>query len=104
MNILAFKMSNGDEIIAKVTDDRLQDSHRPAVTIANPLALKVQMTAGGAQIGFFDWALMAPEDSELNLNLNQIVCWYKPKDEVAKDYIKNTTGIDIMTSPKILYS
>lgn len=100
MDIIALKLTNGDEIIAESISPTSSK-----ITIRRPLALRAQMTPEGPTLGFFPWAIMLQDSEEINIDKRHVICSYMPTDDVANNYIKSVTGIELVApSSKILYS
>ena len=105
MDVKAFKLTNGDEIIAEITDTKFAHAVPSVFTIKRPLQLRAQMTPEGPQLGFFPWAMMLPEGETCELTNRSFFICYDPVEDVKNDYIRNVTGIDIVTRPtQILHS
>lgn len=105
MQVRAFKLINGDEIIAELVDQQFTNSKVSICELKRPLHLRAQMTPGGPQLGFFPWAMMLDENTTFNLTSDKWFAEFEPSSEITADYIKNVTGIDIISSPtQILHS
>lgn len=105
MQVRAFKLISGDEIIAELVDQKFSNGAVSECELKRPLHLRAQMTPGGPQLGFFPWALMLDENTTFSLTENKWFAQYEPNSDIAADYIKNVTGIDIIaSSSQILHS
>lgn len=84
-DIVTVKMVGGDEVIGKLTDERT-DSY---VELSKPLM--VMMAQQG--FGLVPYVLTAGPDASIQLDRKHVISIVKTFDQVAKQYIKQTTGI-----------
>lgn len=84
-DIVTVKMVGGDEVLGKLTDERT-DSY---VELSKPLM--VMMAQQG--FGLVPYVLTAGPDASIQLDRKHVISIVKTFDQVAKQYIKQTTGI-----------
>lgn len=84
-DIVTVKMVGGDEVLGKLTDERTEDY----VELAKPLM--VMMAQQG--FGLVPYVLTAGPDATIKLDRKHVISYVKTYDEVAKQYIKQTTGL-----------
>lgn len=82
-DIVSIKLSNGDEIIARLE----KDDHK-GITINKPLAL----TMSGGGLGMIPWIFLGDKDT-ITLQREHIFVMVPSKKDAAKQYIEGTTGI-----------
>lgn len=82
--VVAFKLSNGEEILAKVVE-----SDMTTYTISKPVTIMAQQQGLQFVQGFFT----ANPDKNVNLAKSAVVMTGIPADEVVKSYTEATTGI-----------
>ncbi|CAB4143679.1 hypothetical protein UFOVP447_207 [uncultured Caudovirales phage] len=84
-DIVTVKMVGGDEVVGKLTDERTDayvELHRPLV---------VMMAQQG--FGLAPYILTAGPDTTAKLDCKHVIAIVKTFDDVAKAYIKQTTGL-----------
>lgn len=84
-SIVTIKMVGGDEVIGKLIDENME-SH---IELSKPLI--VMMSQQG--FGLAPYILTAGPDCTAKLDRKHIVTVVKTLDQVAKQYIKQTTGL-----------
>jgi hypothetical protein len=84
-DIVTVKMVGGDEVVGKLTDERI-DSY---VELSKPLV--VMMAQQG--FGLAPYILTAGPDASAKLDRKHVIAVVKTFDAVAKQYIKQTTGL-----------
>lgn len=84
-DIVTLKMVGGDEVVGKLLDERT-DSY---VEISKPLV--VMMAQQG--FGLAPYILTAGPDTSAKLDRKHVIAVVKTYDRVAKEYIKQTTGL-----------
>lgn len=84
-DIVTVKMVGGDEVIGKLLDERTDEY----VELSKPLVVMI----GQQGFGLAPYILTAGPDSSAKLDRNHIVTLVKTFDQVAKEYVKQTTGI-----------
>jgi hypothetical protein len=93
MKIRAFKLTTGEELIAKIVGET-----PTFFNITNPLV--VRMTLGkdnNIQVNFLPWTIIA--EDEILLYQVGIVADYEVPEDVKNSYIQNTTGIQVVSAP-----
>jgi len=84
---VSFKLTSGEELIARLdkeTDDTYT-VHKPLMVIANQQGL-----------GLAPFMFTVNPDSKIKLNTKNVLCAVKTDDEMAKQYVQNTTGIAVV--------
>ena len=84
-SIVTVKMVGGDEVIGKLLDERV-DTY---VELSKPLV--VMMAQQG--FGLAPYILTAGPDCTAKLDRNHVIAIVKTFDNVAKEYVKQTTGL-----------
>lgn len=83
---VSLKLTSGEEVVA-----RLEEEGPTQVVLHKPLML----TATGQGIGLAPFMFTVAQDAKIKMNLNNVLCIHKTVDEMAKQYISNTTGIAV---------
>lgn len=83
-DIVAFKLSNGEEIVAK-----LVDSDMSTYTLGKPVTIAPSQQGLQFMQGFFT----ANQDKQVILYKSAVVMTAEPVEEVQKSYTEATTGI-----------
>lgn len=84
-DVVTVKMVGGDEVIGKLTDERT-DSY---VELAKPLVVMM----GQQGFGLAPYILTAGPDATAQLDRKHVISIVKTYEAVAKQYIKQTTGL-----------
>lgn len=91
-SLVAFKLTTGEEIIARLVDETKFEIEKPHI-------LAMQPTPHGVQMGFMPWMPLAG-DSPFCINRDSIVA-HVSEDSIPKQfrdaYIQQTTGITLAT-------
>lgn len=92
-DIVSLKLSNGDEIIAK-----LLDREGINITVTKPMLMMLakdpRTGQPGIQMAPF-WMLGADPESKFDILKSHITCMVKSSSDAAKGYTANTTGLTI---------
>lgn len=91
--IVAFKLSNGDEIIARVVED-----NDTAFVVDSPCTV-VPSQQG---LGLIQSIFSAEKDVKVNLNKNHVMMSAPVIDQMRDHYSKTTTGIETVRKPGII--
>jgi len=86
-DIVAFKLTNGEEIIAKIVENN--DTN---YLISKPVTIAPSQQGLQFMQGFFT----ANQDKDVTLNKSAVVMTASPVDEVEKSYTEATTGIALV--------
>ncbi len=92
-DIVAFKLVNGDEIVAKVGE-----TNNDGYTVSSPLVV----VPGQQGIGLIPFMFTLPADKKLQLNSEHIMCHAEAHENFRNHYIKMTTGIEPITRGSII--
>ena len=84
---VTFKTQAGEEVVARVLEAK-EDS----IKIKKPMVLT--MTEKG--IGMVPFALTVSQDTEMLINLRNVVFITKTSETTAKQYIESTTGLKVV--------
>lgn len=84
-DVVTVKMVGGDEVVGKLTDERT-DTY---IELSKPLV--VMMAQQG--FGLTPYVLTSSPDASVQLDRRHVVTIVKTYDKVAKEYIKQTTGL-----------
>lgn len=84
-DVVTVKMVGGDEVVGKLTDERT-DTY---IELSKPLM--VMMAQQG--FGLVPYVLTAGPDAAIQLDRKHVISIVKTFDQVAKQYIKQTTGL-----------
>ena len=82
---VTLKMVGGDEVVGKLTDERTESY----IELQRPLV--VMMAQQG--FGLAPYILTAGPDTTVKLDRTHVIALTKTYDRVAKEYIKQTTGL-----------
>lgn len=98
--IKSFKLVGGDEIVAEIVRTELGTRSQNWV-IKRPLAIKFQpMGQGQIGLALVPWTLSNPTIEELCLNEKAVIAQYEPSATVERQYLQQTSGIELSaTSP-----
>lgn len=107
--ILTLKMVGGDEVVAEVIDivrdgnpllsgNGTKDNTGPIISymVRRPHILRF-MPVGPGQSGlvFIPWTLSNPTIERMHIPASQVFLTYEPSGNVEKQYIEQTSGIEI---------
>ena len=84
-DIVTLKLIGGDEVIGKLTDERM-DSY---IEIKKPLV--VMMAQQG--FGLMPFMLTGGPDATIKFDRSHVLAYAKTMDKVSSEYIKQTTGL-----------
>lgn len=87
-DIVTVKLVGGDEVVGKLIDERT-DTY---IELAKPMV--VMMAREG--FGLAPFVLTAGPDASMQLDRSHVITVVKTLDAVAKQYIKQTTGIQLV--------
>ena len=91
-DVRIFKLSTGDEIIARAEQEQDKDKLilKHPMTL-QPVPTQVQGTMGMALV---PWLISAKSDC-VEISLQHIVIETDPKDEIEKNYLSSVTGLSL---------
>lgn len=92
-DIVSFKLTNGDEIVAKIisTDGESFEIAKPCTIMPGPQGM-----------GLIQSLFTADSDINIQLNKNHVIMHAPSIDQMQKHYIKTTTGIEPVTIGSII--
>jgi hypothetical protein len=99
MNVQAFKLVNGQEIVAvleKTQYNNVTMANPSGYTLRKPHILQLQQDGRG-HIGmvFIPWTLANPDLPEIFLPAEHVMFSFSPAEEVERQYLSQTSGIDL---------
>lgn len=87
-----FKLTSGEEIIAEYVETINQ------FTLAKVRAILLGRTQTGLTLQLGPW-ILSEQDAEYSIDKSHIVTYnLKVSPQLAEAYLKNTTGIDVLTN------
>ena len=86
-DVVTLKLIGGDEVIGKLTDERI-DTY---VEVKKPLV--VMMAQQG--FGLMPFMLTGNPDATVRIDRRHVLALSKTMDQVTKEYIKQTTGLAV---------
>jgi len=92
--VYTIKLTTGEEMMAKY-----KDSDEDHFYVEKPLVLAIQPTEDGNQaLGLAPYAAtLDPKDSTvIPININTIVTYFEPPVEMARAYLQQTSGIQLV--------
>jgi hypothetical protein len=92
--VYTFKLTSGEELIAKVMQDQLDDQ----IVIQDP----VSVAPGPQGLGLVPSMFTADLDTSIRINTNNITLYALTEDGVKMKYIEATTGIKVPEKKLIL--
>lgn len=103
--ILSFKLIGGDEIVAEVVGVKrgnvLTESTTSPITeymVRRPHILQFQPVAPGkVGLAFVPWTLSNPTIERMQLPASAVILTFSPSENVEKQYIEQTSGIQLAT-------
>lgn len=84
-DIVTLKLIGGDEVVGKLTDERT-DSY---LELKNPLVVIVNQQG----FGLMAYIFTAEAGIPVKIDRSAVISFSKTMDSVAKEYIKQTTGL-----------
>ena len=88
-DVVSFKLTSGEELIARITEDRTTD-----YVLAKPMALL--NTANGG-LGMMPTPIAANPQDSIVLNKHAVAIHGKCQAELASQYLEKTTGLTLST-------
>jgi DNA/RNA-binding domain of Phe-tRNA-synthetase-like protein len=83
---VSIKLASGEEIIAN-----LKEETGESIVIEKPLTLVAQQQG----IGLAPFMFTASPEAKLTINTKNVLCVTKTIEEMAKQYLSNTSGIAV---------
>ena len=81
---VSFKLSSGEEIVA-----RLESENEKSYTLKKPMVLIAQQQG----LGLAPFMFSVSPDGKFVLQANSVSCVAKTQEEIAKQYMSQTSGI-----------
>lgn len=100
--VLSFKLVSGEEIVATVTSTKetiLGSGVVASYSVRRPHILQFQ-PMGGGQLGlaFVPWTLSNPGIDNLEIPASAVLLTFTPAGGVEKQYLQQTSGIELATA------
>jgi len=92
-DIVSFKLTNGDEIVARIVS-----SDADSYEVSKPCTVM----PGAQGIGLIQSLFTADSDINIKLQKNHVIMHAPSIDQMQKHYIKTTTGIEPVTRGSIV--
>lgn len=86
-DVVSFKLSTGEEVISRF-DTQTDTQYK----IKNPMVI----LAGPQGLGMQPFMFSVDSDNAFPLNMSIVVCAMPTQDELAKQYISQTSGIQLV--------
>ena len=89
-DVKILKLSTGEEVIARVTEQR------ELLELDNPMTLQAIPTNHQGQMGFalVPW-LMSGKSTKITISIDHVIAQDDPKDQAEKNYLANVTGLTL---------
>lgn len=84
-DVVTLKMVGGDEVVGRLNDERM-DTY---IELTKPML--VMMAQEG--FGLMPYILTAGPDTKAKIDRSHVISYVKTFDQVAKEYMKQTTGL-----------
>jgi len=93
MNVIGFKLLNGEELLARC-DGIVNDNK---YTLERPLVIIPQKMGNQVSIGLVPWIISAGEEAIVEVRCDVVACKFTPITEISNEYLRQTTGIQLVT-------
>lgn len=93
--VVSIKLSNGDELIGKVSDIGLTDS---SITIVKPMLMQLMRDPSNGQPAITMapfWILGGSADEKYKINTDHVICMVLSGSDAKTGYIKQTSNLII---------
>ena len=90
MEVVAIKLTSGEEVVAELVESLTGPSYR------RPRVIQMMQTQQGMGAGLVPYLMSASEDT-ITINPNCIVTTVKVDHQVERAYIQQTSGLDLAT-------
>ena len=89
-DVKILKLSTGEEVIARVTEQR------DLLELDNPMTLQAIPTNQQGQMGFalVPW-LMSGKSTKITISIDHVIAQDDPKDQAEKNYLAQVTGLTL---------
>lgn len=94
MSVKGFKLISGEEVIGRV-DENLSTEDK--YVVERPRLIIPQQMGNQLTIVLVPWAISAGEDATIEIKASAITSQFAPITEIERDYVKQTTGIQLVT-------
>ena len=84
---VSFKLSSGEELVA-----RLESENEKSYTLKKPMVLIAQQQG----LGLAPFMFSVSPDGKFVLQANSVSCVAKTQEEIAKQYMSQTSGIQMV--------
>lgn len=93
MNVVGFKLLNGEELLARCDGMVIDDKY----TLERPLVIIPQKMGNQVSIGLVPWIISAGDEAIVDIRCDVIACVFTPINEISNEYLRQTTGIQLVT-------
>ncbi len=93
MNVMGFKMLNGEELLARCDNEIVNDKY----TLERPLVIIPQKMGNQVSIGLVPWIISAGDEAIVEVRQDVMACVFTPIVEISNEYLRQTTGIQLVT-------
>ncbi len=92
-DIKLFKLSNGEEIVARKKDTAQSNS----IVLEQPMGIQAVPSEQKGRIGIalIPWLVGATEGTSITLSTEHIVVETDPKESIEKNYLSKITGLTL---------
>ena len=91
-DIKLFKLSNGEEIVARKKEEKLE-----TLCLEHPMSVQAVRDGNTGKMGIalFPWLMAAKENCVVNLSREHIIVETVPKETMEKNYLSRITGLTL---------
>lgn len=95
MAVKGFKLISGEEILARLDEG---SSTEDKYAVERPRLVIPQQTGNNSlTIVLVPWAISAGENASLEIRSSVVSAVFDPIDAIEREYVKETTGIQLVT-------
>lgn len=95
MDVIAIKLTNGEELIARWLNKDEISKGATTLQLEQPRVIGLQETQQGVGLGFMPYTLANP-DATITVSADHLVAFFSPKPEIEKAYLSQTSKIKLM--------
>lgn len=96
-DVVTLKLVSGEEVVASLVSklSPTLDSNVAAYRVSKPQTLQFRPFGNSGQMGlaFMPWTLSNPSIREVEIPATFVMCMVDTDEEVARQYLEQTTGI-----------
>jgi hypothetical protein len=87
-DIVSFKVTSGEEIIAKLIEEEPS-----GIVVTKPFAL----VPNNQGLGMMPWIMSISPGEKIRVNTSTIMLVHKTEEGISKQYLETTTGLTMVT-------